>query len=537
MTLIQSLILGIIQGLTEFLPISSSAHLVLIPQLLGWQIPQSQVFPFDVLVQLGTLVAVIIYFWKDLWNIIKGFVKALADRQPFGSDDARMGWFLILATIPAGLAGILIKDTVEAAFNSATATAIFLFVTALFLVLAELLGKRSRSLTDIKWLDALVIGLFQVISLFPGISRSGSTISAGMFRKFDRPSAARFSFLMSVPVMLGAGLVSLNDAIDMPGFSEFLPIILVGFLAALLVGYLAIHWFLSFLGKRSLYVFAIYCVILGSLVLILGLSKNDVKAETIQTPLAPPASVVNSGTPTIVPSFVANLEENPLTVAYTSSLSWLVPVMIVCTDSIPGLTTVLNEKTVGTMNSSVEKIILQWGFPVIPVGAVFTLGSEELAIFVNSNNPLTSLSVPLINGIYTGQFHTWGAVFEQCPDCFSSALSDSFQAQQITLLSFSSNEEPQSLFLNVFMKGLDKITSPGMLVPDSSAMISAIEKDPAAIGFSGSHFITSQVKRVVVTAVESPVELESPILAVTGVEPSPTMSLWLSCIQKILTPK
>lgn len=537
MTLIQSLILGIIQGLTEFLPISSSAHLVLVPKLLGWQIPQSQVFPFDVLVQLGTLVAVIIYFWKDLWNIIKGFVKALVDRQPFGSSDARMGWYLILATIPAGLAGILIKDTVEAAFNSATATAFFLFGTALLLVLAELLGKRTRTLTEINWLDALMIGIFQVISLFPGVSRSGSTISAGMFQKFDRPSAARFSFLMSVPVMLGAGLVSFKDALEVPEFSDFLPIILVGFLAALLVGYLAIHWLLSFLGKRSLYIFAIYCVILGSLVIILGLVNKDGKAQSNPNPLTPTVAVATSEISTLIPSFVANPEENPLTIAYTSSLSWLVPVMNVCTDAVPGLTTVTNMKSFGTVVSGAEKVILQWGVPVIPAGSVFTLGREELAILVNSNNPLTSLSAPLVNAIYNGQIHTWGEVFEQCPDCFTSTLTDTYQSQPIILLSYSSYEEPQSLFLNVFMKGMVKITKPGIMVSDSSSMIAEIEKDPTAIGFAGSHFITNQIKRIVVSAVESPAELESPILAVTGVEPSPTISSWLSCIQKILSPK
>src|SRR5512133_3470377 len=143
MTLLQSLILGIIQGLTEFLPISSSAHLVLIPHLLGWQIPEAQVFPFDVLVQIGTLVAVILYFWTDLWVIIRGFIKALVDRKPFEGEPARFGWYLLLATIPAGIAGILIKDQVEAAFNSPTSTALFLFVTAALLILAELIGKRT----------------------------------------------------------------------------------------------------------------------------------------------------------------------------------------------------------------------------------------------------------------------------------------------------------------------------------------------------------------------------------------------------------
>ncbi|MHB8089795.1 MAG: undecaprenyl-diphosphate phosphatase, partial [Anaerolineaceae bacterium] len=130
MTLLQSIILGIVQGLTEFLPISSSAHLVLIPELLGWQIPEVQVFPFGVLVQMGTIIAVILYFWSDLWKIIKAFVKALVDRKPFEDPNARLGWYLILATIPAGLSGMLLKDKVEAVFNDPNATAYFLFGTA-----------------------------------------------------------------------------------------------------------------------------------------------------------------------------------------------------------------------------------------------------------------------------------------------------------------------------------------------------------------------------------------------------------------------
>jgi ABC-type phosphate transport system substrate-binding protein len=181
-------------------------------------------------------------------------------------------------------------------------------------------------------------------------------------------------------------------------------------------------------------------------------------------------------------------------------------------------------------------VVFQWGAPSILVSAAFTIGNEELAIFANNNNPITSLSVSLIKAIYNGQLHTWGDVFEQCPNCFTSSPIDAFRTQPITLLSFSSLEEPQSIFSNTFMSGMTNITSPGILVPDSTSMIAEIEKDPAAIGFGGSHFLTDQVKRVVVTNGEPPADLVSPILAVMQNEPSSTISSWLACIQKILTP-
>ncbi|MBI4929074.1 MAG: undecaprenyl-diphosphatase UppP [Anaerolineae bacterium] len=273
MSLLQAIILGIIQGLTEFLPVSSSAHLVITPYLLNWKLDPQFAFTFDVLVQDGTLVAVILYFWKDLWQIAKAFVLGLVQRKPFADEQSRLGWYLILATIPAGLFGLFVKPYVEAAFASAIATALFLFVTAAFLLTAERWGKRSRDLSHFDWKDALVMGLFQALAIFPGVSRSGSTITGGMLRQLDRRSAARFSFLMSVPVMIAAGALETVDALQMPGFISALPVILAGFLAAGVVGFLSIHWLLSFLQKRSLTAFAIYCVAFGALTLVVALLR------------------------------------------------------------------------------------------------------------------------------------------------------------------------------------------------------------------------------------------------------------------------
>ncbi len=273
MTLIQSIILGFIQGLTEFLPVSSSGHLVIVPYLLGWDIPAGDAFVFDVLVQVATLMGVFAYFWKDLLNIASAFLRGLWRRQPFDAPEARLGWFILLATIPAGLFGLAIKDTVEAAFGNPAATALFLLVTAALLVAAERIGARRRSLEELTWQDALWIGFFQALAIFPGVSRSGATIVGGMTRQLERASAARFSFLISIPVMLAAGLLATMDLFKIPNLGAILPVFIPGFLTAAITGYFAIRWLLGFLIRHSLYGFSIYCVLVSSITLTIYLTR------------------------------------------------------------------------------------------------------------------------------------------------------------------------------------------------------------------------------------------------------------------------
>ena len=274
MTIFQAIILGIVQGLTEFLPISSSAHLVITPYLLGWKFDPDINFIFDVLVQMGTLVAVIAYFWDDLVGIARDFLVCLWQRQPFKLPRARLGWYIIIATLPAVVFALTVKDLVEEAFNSPIATALFLLLTALLLVIAEKLGKRTKSLEAMRWLDSLVIGLFQALSLFPGVSRSGSTITGGMVQGLDRPSAARFSFLISIPAMAGAGAVVIKDLLEKPNFSTQIPALAAGFITAAIVGYLSIRWLLGYLTRRSLLIFAIYCVAACAVVLFIALLRG-----------------------------------------------------------------------------------------------------------------------------------------------------------------------------------------------------------------------------------------------------------------------
>jgi undecaprenyl-diphosphatase len=270
----QAIILGILQGITEFLPISSSGHLVILPFLLNWNLPEKETFIFDVLVQMGTLVAVIYYFRKELIGIITDFFKDLFKGKPFASPNARLGWLIIAATIPAGIAGLFLKDLVEKTFSSPIFAGVALLVTAILMILAEKINLRIGEMEDITLWDALIIGVFQAFALFPGISRSGSTISGGMLLHKKRAAAARFSFLISIPIMLAAGGLSAYQLVtEVSNLGDFIPIMAIGFLCALIVGYLAIRWLIKFLSNHSLIYFSIYCFILGSITILVTLLK------------------------------------------------------------------------------------------------------------------------------------------------------------------------------------------------------------------------------------------------------------------------
>jgi undecaprenyl-diphosphatase len=269
MTIFQSIILGIIQGATEFLPISSSGHLVLTPHLLGWQIPHQDAFVFDVLAQVATLVAVIAFFWDDIFTILRAVFIGIWQRRPFESFNARMGWFLCLATIPAGAMYLSFSETFERAFSKPIAVALFLLVTAILLVIAEKIGRRNRSFESITWKDALIVGIFQILAILPGISRSGATITGGMTRNLNRHSAARFSFLISIPMMLAAGLIGIIELLQLHDTTNQIGVFLPGFVSAAVVGYVCIRWLLHFLTQSSLYIFAAYCTIFGLINLII----------------------------------------------------------------------------------------------------------------------------------------------------------------------------------------------------------------------------------------------------------------------------
>jgi undecaprenyl-diphosphatase len=272
MTLLQSFLLGVIQGLTEFIPVSSTAHLLIGQALLG--IPAGdRIFSFNVIIQLGTVLALVLFFWKELWTIFQAFLQGILRRRPFETQDALVGWLVIVATIPALIVGFLLKDVIDTLFrNPILIAGVRLIVSATLLGLVEYFGTHQRRLESVSWVDAIVIGFFQILAIFPGASRSGSTIAGGIVRGFDRPSAARMAFLMSAPILTAAGLYESVQVILMPNTTEFLPYLIIGFVTAGVVGWLSIKWLMDFLRNHSIYLFAIYCAIVGTICLAVSLA-------------------------------------------------------------------------------------------------------------------------------------------------------------------------------------------------------------------------------------------------------------------------
>ena len=265
MSIWEAIFLGALQGATEFLPISSSGHLVLFPALFGLSEPNLMVVS---IAHLGTLLAVFIYFWADVWQIVSAVWDGLRTRQPMATAESRLGWFIAVGTIPAVVGALLFEEQLEQIFSAPQAAAGFLLGTAALLLIGEYMRSGWNSAERMSWLDAVVIGLFQMMALLPGISRSGSTIVGGMVRGFNRPWAARYSFLLGIPVILGAGLLSLLDLARMDNVGQALPALLVTMVTAAVVGYACIHFLLSWLRERSLVPFAIYCLGLGLLGLV-----------------------------------------------------------------------------------------------------------------------------------------------------------------------------------------------------------------------------------------------------------------------------
>jgi len=271
MTFIHAFILGIIQGLTEFIPVSSTAHLLIGQALLG--IPEGdKIFSFNVIIQLGTVLAMLLFFWKDLWNIVRAFCLGIWHQKPFETHDSLVGWLVIVATIPALIVGFLLKDVMGKLFSDPILiAALRLLITAGLLGVAEYVGSRQRKLESASWMDAIAIGLFQILAIFPGASRSGSTIAGGLLRGFDRPSAARMAFLMSAPILTAAGAYEAWKVIQMPGTRAFLPFLSVGFITAAVVGWFSLLWLMRFVRDHSMYLFAGYCAVVGLICLVFGL--------------------------------------------------------------------------------------------------------------------------------------------------------------------------------------------------------------------------------------------------------------------------
>jgi len=258
LSVFQAILLGIVQGATEFIPVSSSGHLVLVPWLLGWDPPG---LAFTVVVHFGTVFGVLAYFWVEWIEMASAGLRWLRTRSV--EQPLRLLLLILLGCIPAGVLGLLFHDFFEALFTQPLLTALMLLVTAALLTLGERVGRQQRDIAAMTWVDSLWIGLAQAIAIIPGISRSGATITGGRLQHLKREDAARFSFMLSTPLIVAAGVLQVINLIEAGmDLVQVLPLA-AGFVSALASSYLVIRWLLKFLRTRSMVVFAIYCVVVS----------------------------------------------------------------------------------------------------------------------------------------------------------------------------------------------------------------------------------------------------------------------------------
>ena len=270
MDIFQGIIIGIVQGLTEFLPVSSSAHLIFIQNILGVE----SSLAFDTFLHLGSLLAVLIYFRADIYKMIRAWLLSIGDilqhrfREGFYSDPyKRLAWYVILATIPVGIAGVFLESHVDALFAGALyVPGFFLFVTGTILYLSQRIASGQIDMSHMGWFQSLFMGLGQACAIMPGLSRSGTTIAAGLVVGLDKEFAAKFSFILSIPAIFGAFILQLKD-IGLSLGTDGAAVIL-GFIAAFISGYLAIKWLLDLIRNRSLDIFSYYCWIVGVIVFV-----------------------------------------------------------------------------------------------------------------------------------------------------------------------------------------------------------------------------------------------------------------------------
>ena len=272
-TTLQALVLGVIQGLTEFLPISSSGHLIAVPAILGWTDPFIDSLTFSVMLHMGTLVALIVYFWQDWVRLIPAGLAALRDRSLAGDPDRRLAWLIAVTTIPAMIVGVLFNDFIETHVREPGVVAVLLVVGAAILWLADRWGGMTRRIGDLSFAGAFGIGAAQALALFPGVSRSGISIAAARLLGLDRPAAARFSFLMAMPIIAGAGAW---ETLKVLRGTETVAVeavpLLVGMVAALVSGLLAIRFLLGYLADHSLDLFVWYRLLAAGAILVWFLS-------------------------------------------------------------------------------------------------------------------------------------------------------------------------------------------------------------------------------------------------------------------------
>jgi undecaprenyl-diphosphatase len=274
MTIWDSIILGIVEGLTEFLPVSSTGHLTIVSKMLGLKIDDPSITGFTAVIQIGAIAAVVLYFWKDIQRIAIAWVRGLVKPEHRGEFDHRMGWYVIVGSMPIVVVGFLARDIISGPLRSLWWVAAALIGWSVAMVAAERLSSKARPLTRITLIDAVVMGLVQCLALIPGVSRSGATIAAGLFCGLDRVAATRIAFLLGIPALVGAGGYELKDALN--GDVGAVPLI-VGTVVSFVVAYASVAWLLRFVAKHTIEVFAFYRVLLG-MVLVILLATSTITA-------------------------------------------------------------------------------------------------------------------------------------------------------------------------------------------------------------------------------------------------------------------
>jgi undecaprenyl-diphosphatase len=261
---LRAVVLGVVQGLTEFLPISSSAHLAIIPKLLGWDDPGAA---YTAVIQIGTELAVLLYFWRDIWTIGSGWVRGVFSREARQAPEWRMGWFVIIGSVPIVVLGLLLQDAIDREFRNLWVIGTTLIVLGIVLGIAERVGRKASPIDDLTMTHAILLGLAQAGALVPGVSRSGATISMGLLLGYERAAATRYAFLLAIPAVVGAGIFKLKDIGGDNAYGVGPTI--VGTVVSFVVGLAVIHWLLKYVSTHSYTPFVVYRVGLGALVLVL----------------------------------------------------------------------------------------------------------------------------------------------------------------------------------------------------------------------------------------------------------------------------
>jgi len=260
----RAVVLGVLQGLTEFLPISSSAHLAIFPKFFGWDDPGAA---YTAVIQIGTELAVLLYFWRDIWTIGSGWVRGVFSREAREAPEWRMGWFVIIGSVPIVILGLLLQDAIDSNFRNLKVIGTTLIVLGIVLGIAERVGRKSSPIENLTMKHAILLGIAQAGALVPGVSRSGATISMGLFLGYERAAATRYAFLLAIPAVVGAGLFKLKDIGGDNSYGTGPTV--VGTVVSFVVGLAVIHWLLKYVSTHSYTPFVLYRVGLGALVLIL----------------------------------------------------------------------------------------------------------------------------------------------------------------------------------------------------------------------------------------------------------------------------